>query len=299
MRKRRRTLEVMNLLEEFRDRMSVLKGVNYNDSTGRLIEMLKWLESEALTKRMIDELKQATNITEIFGRSGQGERPKTNTGEEMAAVGLHLIEVCRDHKKLFFDLCLQFDLSPPYQTNSVQSYCDAGLTDYVLPFLVYIERGLVKASEAYSVESVAEGRFSGLLSAEIKSQFPKTSAGLERISSEFLRPEADVMWQNVGNSCRQVLIEFSSEVREVCEVELPADVKEGDVKPALNQVLAETCSSKRFRQTLSTLLEGVWNHTQTLVHRPSATKRDASQVFLWTGMLVSEFVQVVRAYNDG
>ena len=225
-------------------------------------------------------------------------RPETNTQEEMAAVGLHLIELCRDHKKQFFELCLQFDLSPPYQTNRLQDYSDAGLKDYVLPFLLQIEKGLVQASEAYSVESVAEGRFSELLSTEVKKQYPKTSTGLERISSEFLRPEAEVMWQNVGNSCRQVLIEFSAEVRDVCGVELPADAKEGDVKSALKQVLAETCSSDRFRQTLSALLEGIWNHTQTLVHRPSATKRDAAQVFLWTGMLVSEIVQVVRAYNE-
>lgn len=288
----------MNLLEEFRDRVSVLKDVNCNDATGRLVALLQWLESETPTKRMIGELRQSASITEIFERNGPGVRPETNTQKEMAAVGLHLIEVCRDHKKLFFELCLQFDLSPPYQTDRLQDYSDAGFKDYVLPFLLLIEKGLVKASEAYSVESVAEDRFSELLGGDTKKQFPKTSDGLERISSEFLRPDAEVMWQNVGNSCRQVLIEFSAEVREVSGVALPADAKEGDVKTALKQVLAETCSSERFRRTLTALLEGAWDHTQTLVHRPSATKKEAIQAYLWTGMLVSEFVQVVRAYNE-
>ena len=53
----------MNFLEEFRDRISVLEIVNYNDSTGRLLDLLQWLEHEPVTKRVIEDLKKRVNIT--------------------------------------------------------------------------------------------------------------------------------------------------------------------------------------------------------------------------------------------
>jgi hypothetical protein len=289
----------MNLLEEFQDRASVLNNAHFNDVTGRLLDLLRWLEQEAVTKQILDELKRTTNINAIFNRSNDRQRPQTNTREEIAAVGLHLIEMCRDEKVLFYSLCFHFHISPPYQTSMVQDHSDAGMKDYVVPFLAYVEKELVRAAEAHSVVSAVEGRFSELLTAEIRKLLPKTSSSLERISGDFLRPEGDVMWQNIGNSCRQTLIEFSAELREICGIELPAETKESDVKAILKHVLGKTCSPGRFKETLEALSEGVWNHTQSLLHRPATNKKEAVRVFLWTGMVVSEFAQVVRAYNEG
>ena len=39
----------MNLLDEFQERISVLKNVTYDEATGRLVGILQWLEEEPVT----------------------------------------------------------------------------------------------------------------------------------------------------------------------------------------------------------------------------------------------------------
>ena len=194
---------------------------------------------------------------------------------------------------------MEFGISPPYNSSRGQDYSDAdGNRGYVVPFLAHVEKGLIRASETHSVAAIADSRFAELLTVEVRRLFPKTASSLERISGGFLRSEGDVMWQNVGNSCRQTLIEFAAEIREICVIEQPTDIKEADVKAILKLVLGKTCSPGRFKDTLEALLESVWNHTQTVLHRPGTSKKDAMRIYLWTGMLVGEFTQVIRAYNE-
>jgi hypothetical protein len=287
----------MNLLDDFLDRASILKDASFEDTTGRLFDLLAWLEQEPRTKLLLQELRQKVNVNPLFA-SGEGHRPRSHTREEIAAVGLHLIEICRARDLEFYDVCLNYDIAPRHGSGNYQDYNDAGLQDFIFPFLRHVEKALLQAAAAFSVAAVAENRFGQILTGDVKELFPVTSDHLRRISTEFLRPDAEVSWQNVGNSCRQTLIDFAAEFRTASDIELPADTAKGDVKGILRLVLQKISSPSRHRDTLETLADSLWNHTQTVLHRSATTKAEATRIYLWTGMLVSEFAQLLRAYNE-
>ena len=110
----------MNLIEEFQQRATVLKNASYHDVTGRLVDILSWLEQQEPTNRIIAELKGAVNVEPLFSSERSRQRPQTNTRDEIAAVGLSLMEQCR--AQTFPNLCFGYGMSPGYSTNSVQEY---------------------------------------------------------------------------------------------------------------------------------------------------------------------------------
>lgn len=289
----------MTLSEELAKRRSPLRGAHYDDVSGRLAAILDWLEGEPVMRRLMEELVSKVDVAKLFEGTRHDRRPRANTPEEIAAVGLQLIRECRENNRHFGDLCFVLNIRGRYDSSNVQAATDAGLEEYVDPFFDYVAEEVEGAAAIYSTSAVAEQRFSGLSSESFRRLLPETASHLDRIAAEFVRPDSEVAWQNVGNSCRQALIEFANELREACGSEIPEDVQAGNVKALLRHVSGSLFGDGRFKDSLLALVDAGWNHTQSITHRPATTKEEALRVFLWTGIVISEFIPPLQAYTEG
>ena len=101
--------------------------------------------------------------------------------------------------------------------------------------------------DEYSPSGLTEHRFERLLSSsKMQQSFPETAQAFRAISAEFLRPEDEVLWQNVGNSCRQVLIDFCVEVISVTNISGLANPKMSDVKNLSREIIREVHGPGQF-----------------------------------------------------
>lgn len=191
--------------------------------------------------------------------------------------------------------CVSFaGIGPSYNTSSVQPYVDAGLERYVVPFLTRVERELVSRKVNYMPANIADRRLDELiLGSEFQKKFPVTHQHLTRIAAEFTRSDVDVAWQNIGNSCRQALIEFCGECAARLELALPDATKRADVKTIARALIRKIHGADRFASALEALVVAVWDYAQPLTHRPNATRDEAVRMYLWTGLAISELAQFV------
>ena len=158
---------------------------------------------------VIDTLRRNVDGVTIILKADFHHPPPADTPEQIAAVGLVLMEACRNED--FATVCLSRGIGPPYNTSAVQPYVDAGLERYVIPFLSHVEGELTQTKSTYMPGKIAERKIDELvLNPRFAEKFPTTHRHLTRIAAEFLRSDVDAAWQNVGNSCRQAMQAFCS-----------------------------------------------------------------------------------------
>jgi len=75
---------------------------------------------------------------------------------------------------------------------------------------------------------------------------------------------------------------------------MPDDVKSGDIKALLKHIVSQRYSSGRTKDTLSQLINAVWDHTQCLLHDENATKQEAMRIYLWSALLISEIYELEK-----
>jgi hypothetical protein len=287
----------MSLQDDFLDRVSLLRNVHFDEAAGRLVALLAWLDEEAATHEILHRLRTNVDLSGILGRANMQRPPQANSPEEVAAVGLGLIEASRHHP--FFMVCRARGIRAPYGSTNFQDTTDAGLLRYIQPFLVYVGNELEREALSHSPSRIAATRIDRLLlGPEFAKIFPGTHAALEKISAEFLRPQDEVSWQNVGNSCRQAMIDFCKEAQSVLGFEPPDDLKQSDVKAIARALVRSLHGKNRFSDSLETVIAATWDHIQSMLHRGSATREDALRIYLWTGMVLEEIADLVHA-SDG
>lgn len=111
---------------------------------------------------------------------------------------------------------------------------------------------------------------------------------MEEITTQLGATESSESWFNVANSCREAMKSFTTELSRIHEFSLDPDTKAGDVKAILKAFIREEYSTGRYVDTLLSFVESVWDHLQSLLHRKSTTRDDATRVFVWTYMLMLE-----------
>lgn len=137
-----------------------------------------------------------------------------------------------------------------------------------------------------NIGSVLEGVIIEAIDYNIKRDFDSISEGLNRIAKEFEKDE-NVDWFNIGNSCRNVLIEFVNELIKKSEIILDKDDKKADVKGLLKKLVSNKTNSKDFRTNLISLFNSVWNYVQKITHRKTTTKEEALRAFIWTTLSIN------------
>jgi hypothetical protein len=140
---------------------------------------------------------------------------------------------------------------------------------------------------------------------DLGSSFPPVSARVIRrpptndaTAKMFGKHQNDGEWPNVGNSCRQALQSFIQEWREYVTVPIDEAVKAGDVKEIIRAAYRHVYKRGRFRSSLLAVLEGVWDHAQSVVHRESTTKPEAERLFVWVCLSLLELDRAVTELTE-
>lgn len=280
----------MTLLDELYRRTALLRQVNTADAGPRLTALLDWLENQDVIKRAIERLKASVSPESVFNQDrSRVRRPIARTPEEVAFVGLKLIEACRAHNAGFWRVCHAHGIG--FQTRNAQQATDDGMRDYVWPFIAHIEHELKHSA---SPARVIDERLSDSLFLEVEQIFPSTAQRLRSISADFATVDTDGEWQNIGNSCREVFKQFAHELTATLEIQIPNEVPGANVKEIIRYCLAKTNTSGRFRETLNSLVQSVWDHAAAILHRPTTTQSEARRAFIWTCLIVAEFATLLR-----
>jgi hypothetical protein len=282
----------VTIIDEFAEHASVLRNLHFEEASPRLAGLFDWMEQQPPLQNILAGLRKKADGLEILLKADSHHPPPASTPDQIAAVGLTLMEACRNED--FGTMCLSRGIGPSYNTPSVQAYVDAGLQRYVIPLLRYIERELKRADAAYMPARIAERKFDDvILGPAFAAKFPQTHEHLKRVSAEFVRPQETAAWQNVGNSCRQAMGEFCRECCQVLDVQLTDDTKRGDVKAIVHQLISMKYSSERFAAALERIIVSVWDYAQSLTHRSNATREEALRAYLWTGLAIDEIATLL------
>jgi hypothetical protein len=275
-----------SISEEFAKRASTLKNASADDVSGRLASIITWLEKDPVTRTALAKLRAGVDEDKIFPKTREAiARPAAHTPEEIAFVGLTLMENCRDHNADFLHLCIAVGIDP----GNFELMLQQGFHDYIYPFLEYVAVEIDAAAEETSIEGVLEMRMTDILTGELRELTPVTSAALAEVAKEFSTSSKDTKWQNVGNSCRHILKEFVHELCQARNISVPYDVQAGNFKE-LGKRLVQAADS---RGTVAKLIDAIWDHSQTVTHRPTTTKDEALRVFVWTCLAASEIARAV------
>jgi hypothetical protein len=286
---------MLNLPDEFERRLSVLKGAHFDDLSGRLVGILDWLAEQPATKRILDYLENSIDFERLFAGTGaRRAAPKTNTVEEVAAVGMALIEMCR--KQDFYNLCVGYNIRPRGNSNNLGDISDEGLSRFVFPFFNYVANELERQARDFAPAVVIEQKVATMLSSPLFARdFPETRRRFDTMSREFLRPDEEVDWQNIANSCRQTLIDFVREIRGLIPIEGIDDTKSSDLKSMARHVIRAAYGTGKFSETLENLIRATWDHVQSVIHRGATTKDQALRVYISTALVVDELAHLVQA----
>lgn len=281
----------MTVGEEFVQRVGVLRNLHFQEASGRLKSLIDWMESQPAIRNILATVRRKADGLSIIQQGGFQRPPPANTPEEIAAVGLVLMEACRQED--LCNICMGRGIGPSYSTSEVQPYVDAALERYVFPLLLEVGRELDRADAGHVPARIADRKFDEiLLGPAFAERFPATHQHLTRIAAEFTR--SDPAWQNIGNSCRQVMIEFCAECCALLDIELPEQTKRGDVKTIARLLVQKLNSNGRSGDALATLVASTWDYAQTLTHRPATTREEALRLYLWTGLVIDEIASLAE-----
>jgi hypothetical protein len=273
---------VKSLIDDFRQRRAHLSTLRSGDEKGRLLDFLTWLEAQAEINPVLVELRNRIDLSKLI--SARKFRPEASSQEEIAAVGLYMMDQIKAGSSLW-ELAIKLYISPPYRTNKTQDYSDEVMTCYINPLLDRVEAGLNELGGLVTVENAAELRFKLFNDATFRSVFPNTADALKKIAEYCGRPEDSGSWFHVAVSCREALGVFVRELQVQKKLTPPPELKQGDIKGMLKQVAKERSDTS---DALISLIQAVWVYVQSNVHRPAASKQEALRAYLWTGLLISE-----------
>lgn len=282
----------LKVKEEFVRRAGVLRNVHFQQSSGALKALIDWMDEQPPIRAILAAVRRGADGNAIILKGSFHQPPPANTPDEVNAVGLALMEACQTEQ--FPDICYSRGIGPPYSTSSVQPYVDAGLERFIWPLLIHVEAELNSGEAGHAPEKVVNRLFDEiLLDEKFSIRFPKTHQRLRQITAEF--EEADTAWQNIGNSCRQAMLEFCQESYAFLEMEAPEEIKRGDVKGLSRHLIQQLYADSRFGDALAALVASIWNYAQPLTHRGDATREEALRIYLWTFLAIAEIAELIES----
>jgi len=282
-----------SILDDFQQRRSLLFGVNFEDACPRLGGLIDWLESIPPVKSILNQIRKEKNAPEILKGCNRVKAPKISSPDEIASVGIFFMERCRENQSLW-NLAINYGIGPPYSTRKVQDYSDALLDRFINPALDMIESKLTVFEEGISPENIFEHRFVSLISNHFRTSYPVTSKLIEKLATIFIESGDAHLWNNIGNTCREILLSFTQELRNNIDYPIPEEIKGGDVKNITSHILKAAGLKGHYEETLEKLMEAIWNHVQTVLHRKQSTRSDAERCYLFTVLVISEINKVLE-----
>ena len=166
MGKRLKRLESLSGLaapeDEFRERRSLLIDLNFEEASPCLGSFIEWLDGQSIIKTIIEQIRAKTSAEDLLKVCNFNNPLKASTPEEIAAIGIFLMERCREGESLW-NLAILYGINPPYASKSCQDYSDEALNRFIEPTLDKIESKLRELEESITPEDLIQNRLVLLL----------------------------------------------------------------------------------------------------------------------------------------
>lgn len=144
----------MSLIQEFAYQAKALENADFQVVGGRLAALLDWMESQAEIKQVLNKLRETGRGKQLISTASRQRPVQACTNEEIAMVGLEIMEQCRDSKAELFRVALGLGCEE-YGVNSIGAHSDKAIRSYIKPFLNYVLRQLPAEESASGVVQVA------------------------------------------------------------------------------------------------------------------------------------------------
>jgi hypothetical protein len=279
------------LLEEFKKRAKFISSLRYDDAETRLLGLYKWMIDQTPIKHIIDTLKSSIDVEALLATATEHTPPEASTPEEIAVVGIRIIEDCADEP--LYQLAYKYGVHPPYSTNNIQPTIDEFVERFIVPAIEYIGDELESSEQLEIPVDHLHAKLKEVFEYPFHSQFPETASIFQSVSDTLNSDDPEFMWFNVANSCREALKKFAIELTIIHEVVLEPNTKSGDVKSILRSYVLQRYSQGRYRDTLLSLVQSIWDHAQSILHRETTNKEEATRCFIWTYLLVLELANLI------
>lgn len=286
------------LLEELGQRRQLVEHISHHDAQVRMADLLKWLEENESTDRILQALRADVDIRGLMEAADRDNPPAAASPEEIAGVGLALARACANEAVFWKYALHEVGIWGPHDSTDPDDVNDEAFTLYISPFLDHVEQKLEELSLAATPESVLESQVESVFSAGCRRKFPETVRSLESIAEAFADPQEEGEWFKVGYSCRNVLLTFADELRQVLEMEQPKGIEKDNFTGSLDHILSELVpGGGQFKETLRGLLRAVWKHVSVLGHRGKGTgsrtsRSEARRLYIWLALLISDLAEI-------
>lgn len=128
----------MVLRVEFRSKAETLQGAHFQEITRRLIALLRWMESQPEIKSILDQLRNDGNVVKIVEESFSAQPPQAGTPEEIAGVGLFIIDKCAENQTDLFQIAGGMGIDDAQGGFVPARITTEAMKRYVHPFLNYV-----------------------------------------------------------------------------------------------------------------------------------------------------------------
>jgi len=137
--------------QEYRFRTSELASVDFEDATSRLEGFVEWLESDASAAAVLKELR-TRNVQPLLATAGFNNPPKAKTPEDIAAIGLAIIDLATKQNTEVFQI--GYGIGVRSSSSRIQDSMDEIMRRYIRPFMKFVDVRLFASGESNPAHQV-------------------------------------------------------------------------------------------------------------------------------------------------
>lgn len=134
---------VEQMLHQLVRRRQFIEECSYSDYSHRLPGLLEWLESNTVTKELLDELQAAVDAKAIIQKAHHTAPPPVSSPTDAAALGVLLSKLVGEGQDIYY-LAISYGIRPGSSTPKKKDYADEIVIRYIHPLLDYFEIKLRK-----------------------------------------------------------------------------------------------------------------------------------------------------------
>jgi Protein of unknown function (Hypoth_ymh) len=137
--------------KEYRYRTSELASLDFQDATHRLAGFVEWMDSDPAGAAVLNELR-SRDVQPLLDAAGFQNPPKAKTPEDVAAIGLAIIELAVKKQTQIFQIGSSIGVRST--SSRIQDSCDEIMRRYVRPLMKHIDVRLFSAPDTSFVRHV-------------------------------------------------------------------------------------------------------------------------------------------------
>jgi hypothetical protein len=121
---------------DYRYRSSEVTALDFQEAAHRLAGFIEWLDGDPKATAVLNELRDR-NVASLLDAANYNTPPKARTSEDVAAVGLEIIERAAKLGVGIEDIGFQIGVRST--SSHIQDTCDEIMKRYIRPLLKYVD----------------------------------------------------------------------------------------------------------------------------------------------------------------